>query len=429
MVSPDALAKVKPMLQPSDFHEPAHQTLYKHALHLDSLDEPVDFVTMRSLLNNTSLLDEIGGVKYLIRLAESWLNPAHVDAYAREVKALSIRREKITLAREIEVGAIEGVDEAALAQKIERLTSLRVEQAAEPPSLCDVVTHMEPLATGILTGLVDLDGILHGLRAPNLNILAARPSVGKTALALQIADQAAEQVPGVFFSMEMSAQELGVRVIARRAGVDSMIFIGDEWSDAAETARSKAMAEVAGNQLVIDDTAGMGILDIEARVTELHRRSPLGLVTIDYLGLFERPGENANAELGQICRRIKQHICKKLNLPVLLLCQLNRESERLNRDPCLADLRDCGEIEQHADVVILLHDPWMAAKTDAQRERVESVGVAVGEVKVMVEKHRNGPTGVTQLYFERAQSRFKSLLRRSGGEGEAMMAAERRQWT
>ena len=416
LLAPEAIGIVVQYLDADCFYRPQHQALFQAVVQLYDENKPVDLVLLREALASSGRLEEVGGVEYLVTLADSTPTVANAEYYARVVKEKALLRALIQAAAEIIRDAHGQGDspEKILDRCEERIFAVTerkiIGQALDVRSILGQVMQTLDLqggrtVTGLETGLVDLDDKTRGLQASELIILAARPSVGKSALALNIAEHiAVDKAQAVaFFSLEMSKEELALRLLSSRAKVDGQKLRKGMLSD-PEVQRIQDVAEYLYQApLYIDDTPSLRVIDLRAKARRLISRHQVKLIIVDYLQLMSAPGsdESRQVEVSNISRGLKA-VARELRIPVLAVAQLRRESEEHNR-PRLSDLRESGAIEQDADVVMLLHREAMRM-TPGTPEHAQ----AQGEAELIIAKQRNGPTDTLKLVWQREFTRFKS---------------------
>ena len=412
LINPSAIPAVAEVLEPDDFYRDSHRLVYKAALTLFERDEEVDVVTLSAQLEREGLLERVGGREFVHALAD--LVPAATNAvhYAGIVRELSVLRALIRVGNEIaELGYQRPGDVPELLDRCEQKV-FAIQQArrtGEFEHIKDVlVRNFERLTalegdrglTGVASGFEAVDRLTGGFQPANLIVLAARPGVGKTSLALNIAAHVAlhEKLAVAIFSLEMSAEELCERLMCSHARVSSHKVRTGSLSadDHAKLLQAAGVLEKA--DIFIDDTAGLNMFELRTKARRLQARHQLGLVIVDYLQLMAGDGraENRQQEVSNISRALKG-LARELSVPVLAVSQLNRAPEtRADREPQLADLRESGAIEQDADMVIFIYeDP--------------SDPASKGVVKLKIAKHRNGPTGLVRLGFVREYTQFRSL--------------------
>ncbi len=419
LIDSDAIVKIADTVRAGDFYDPKHERIYEAVINLYEKHSPIDVLTLSDQLKNNGFLDFVGGGAYLTELTNYVPTAAHVEQYAGIVAQKSTRRRLIKASQDIvELGYDEKQN---IRQLIEEAESKLFEVSQEHVKQ-DVVSLEAVLAEsferldelhkdkgkirGIPTGYRDLDNILAGLQRSDLAILAARPSMGKTALALNIAHNVAlkSEIPVLLFSLEMSKEQLVDRLLAIESGVDAWALRTGNLTDADFEKIGGAMGNLSEAQIYIDDTPSITVSDLRTKARrEAHQRQ-LGLIIVDYLQLMSgggRYGNEANRvlEVSEISRGLKG-IARELNIPVLALSQLSRSVEsRSPQIPQLADLRESGSIEQDADVVAFIYrEEIYNAETD--RKNIADI---------LIKKHRNGPIGNIELYFDRDKQRFSSL--------------------
>jgi replicative DNA helicase len=410
MLDRQAVGEVLLLVRPDDFYQPAHQQIAEVLVAMYDANMPIDLVTMMSALKERGWLEEVGGAAYLARLSESVPSAANAETYARIVKSKSMLRAFIGTAGELIRDAYaeaenttEFLDRAE--EEIFKVTEEKSSGKAVPlnevlKQTWDEIANAQGQGlTGIATTrFFALDEILNGFQRGEMIVLAARPSVGKTALAMNFAEDvaAAAKVPAVFFSLEMRNVEIAKRMLSSRAGVDAEVFTKNPDEETRERVQT-ASVELGAAPLYIDDTPSQTILDIRAKSRRLKIHHGIQLVIIDYLQLLTPPrGENRQVQVAEISRGVKS-LARELKIPVLALSQLNREVERADRKPRLSDIRESGAIEQDADVVLLLH-----RYTD---EEMQNQGLRANSA-LIVAKNRNGRTGEVYLNFQPQYVRF-----------------------
>ena len=418
----DAIVRLADTLQEEDFYHEAHRWLYRAMLDLFQENVPIDVLTVNEWLKKKNRLDAIGGPAYLAELVGSVPTAAHVDYHARVVREKSILRALIRTATDIVTDSYEAdEDVATLLDRAER-SILEVSQGKATSGFADLQSvlkdsfrQLEALSarkdpiTGLPSGFGDLDRQTAGLQPSDLIIIAGRPSMGKTTLALNIAAHAGMRTgkPIAVFSLEMSKEQMALRMLCAEAKVDSAklrtgFLAGNDWS-----LLTAAAGDLSGQaNIFIDDTPMQTALDIRAKARRLRsEQGDLGLVIIDYLQLMQgrSRAENRQQEISDITRALKA-LARELHVPVVALSQLSRAVEqRRPPKPQLSDLRESGAIEQDADVVALLYRAAVYNEEIEENERI------VAEVNIA--KHRNGPTGTVRLAFRGEFTRFDNLAR------------------
>ena len=401
----------------SEFYKPAHQHIYEAIRVLSAVGQPVDPVTVADELRRAGLLDEIGGFPALLELQNTTPAISNAARYVRIVRDTAILRRLIGVAGEIaEIGYTEPDDVAKALDvaetKVFELAENRVTDSTAQINdvLSKVMEDLELIytrgeaVTGIATGYTDLDELLTGFHPSQLVIIGARPSMGKTALALGLAANVAtiNQLPVMFFSLEMGHKELAQRILASEARVDSQkLRTGKlDQSDWSKIGKALGRLEVP---LFIDENPNVTVMEIRAKARRIKSRyGGLGLIVIDYLQLMSGTGaENRQLEISEISRGLKI-LARELEVPVLALSQLSRNLEsRADKRPMLADLRESGSIEQDADIVMFIYRDEVYNADSPDR----------GSAEIIVAKHRSGPIGVRRLVYLGAYTRFENAAR------------------
>jgi replicative DNA helicase len=428
LVRPEVMDRIADVIVPEDFYREAHGRIYKAMLDLYGKGEPVDLVTVNALLKERGQLEGVGGPVFLAGLSEQVGFATNAEHYANLVKDKAVLRRLLDCTQEIASACLAPVENVAefldtAEHKIFQVAETKVRPGFFPISaLVDSeIATLEAIwgrkdgsLTGATSGFADLDNYTAGFQASDLIILAARPSMGKTALALNIAFNAAYKskppVPVAFFSLEMSKEQLVRRLLSAEGRVDASqirraaFLTGDEW---------RKLQEAAGILLdcpiYIDDTPGATVLDIRAKSRRLKADGKLGLIIIDYLQLMQGRVELSSREqqISEISRSLKG-LAKELHVPVIALSQLSREPEKRERKrPQLSDLRESGAIEQDADVVMFIYRDEVYRKDSADNK---------GIAEVIIGKQRNGPIGTVKLHFEAKFTRFDDLAQENAPE-------------
>jgi replicative DNA helicase len=425
LVSRDAAERVSDILKPSYFYKPENGDVFRAAIELQQRGQQVDSLTVAAELQRLGLLERIGGREYLAQLESSAGILSNAEQYARLVEETAVRRGLLSAAHLIEaLGQDHGmnVDEALdrAGEEILRLANERTTQEAvhlgtalrEYWDRIEKLHENPDLAPGVRTGFTDLDQKTGGLQPASLVIIAARPSVGKTSLALNIAQHVAlkEKVPVGFFSLEMSRYELTQRLLSSEANIDSYLLRTGKLSENDWQKIANAMGTLSEGEMYIDDRPGVTVLEMRAKARRLKMQRGIGLVMIDYIQLMSGSGrsENRTQEVSEISRSLKR-LSVELDIPVVALSQLSRAPEqRGDHRPQLSDLRESGSIEQDSDVVMFLY-----------REGLHNPEVKKNKTELMLAKHRNGPTGEIPLLFLEGQTKFVSATRMSPQPGAA----------
>lgn len=422
LIDRNAVIKVVDFLQPRDFYRGANQEIYEAMLDLFNKSEPIDLLSVSSRLREKGKLEEIGGHSYLTQLVNAVPTSAHTLNYAKMVQSKRILRDLIEASYEIgRMGYNEAEDVDVLLDQAEkevfaitqkslsqRFVSLKdnLEEAFER---IDRLSRHEGGPRGVPTGFVDLDNLLSGLQRSDLIILASRPSLGKSSLGLDIARSIAvkEKLPIGIFSLEMSMDQVVDRLIAAQSGVDLWKIRTGKLSSRGEdndfSRIQAALGVLADTPIYIDDAATTNVLQMRAMARRLQADKGLGLLVVDYLQLVEPrvATESMVQQITEISRSLKG-LARELNVPVLALSQLSRAVEqRVPQIPRLADLRESGSLEQDADVVLFIY------REDRYRQDSERKNIA----DIIIAKHRNGPVGKIELYFNESIASFRNLAK------------------
>lgn len=419
LIDKEAITKIADIITADDFYKDIHGIIYEAMVDLYQNREPIDVVSLSGLLSDKGKLENIGGRSYLVSLANMVPTSSHIVSYANIVQKKATLRRLLHAASQItELGYQETesvdklLDEAE--QRIFGVSQKHLKQNFIPIKsvLTEAFDRIDELhkesgkLRGTPTGFTDLDNLLAGLQKSDLVILAARPSMGKTTFALDIAKQVAigSNVPVGLFSLEMSKEQLVDRLLCSQAGVHLWkMRTGKLSEDEDFSSIGNAMGVLSEAPIFIDDTASANVMEIRTKARRLQAEHNLGLIVIDYLQLMQgrTNSENRVQEISEITRSLKQ-IARELNIPVLALSQLSRAVEsRTPPIPKLSDLRESGSIEQDADIVMFIYREAMYKKDiDPARKNLAEIQIA---------KHRNGPTGVVQLYFDENLVSFKNL--------------------
>jgi replicative DNA helicase len=426
LIENDALNTIIEFLEDGDFYREAHQKIFKCMIALSEKNEPLDLITLTNELKKKKELEEIGGASYLAGLVESVPTAANIAYYAKIVKEKSILRKLISTATAIVTQSYqEGknledfLDEAE--QAIFRISENQVRPAFYPIKeivkesfkVIERLYEKKELITGVPSGFKDLDRKTAGFQNADLIIVAGRPSMGKTALCLNIAQHAAinVKIPTAIFSLEMSKEQLAIRMLCSEARVDSARLRSGFLGESDWPKLTMAAGALSDAPIFIDDSAAISVLELRAKARRLKADRGLGLVIVDYLQLMRgRSGaERREQEISEISRSLKA-LAKELNIPVIAISQLSRKAEdRPGRKPQLSDLRESGAIEQDADVIIFIYRDEVYNPDSDQR----------GTAEVIIGKQRNGPTGKADLSFISEFTTFKDLFRGAEDEIEA----------
>jgi replicative DNA helicase len=411
----DAIHAVVTEVREEDFYHPSHQILYRSMVRLRDENQPVDLTTLAAYLKGEGLLESVGGPVALVEIADYEATPANIIHYAKIVRDLAIKRSLISTASEIvALGYERGESADTLLDEAESLIfGLSTEKANTSLSsisveMHDAVDHIDMLMnrsgelTGLSTGFEMLDEITGGLQPGELFILAARPSMGKTALALNVGRNAAVDSGKkvAVFSLEMMTRALVMRMLSSEAQVDFLAFRSGLISTDAHSRLMAAAGRLSDAKLWIDDTGSASILEMRAKCRRLKSQHGLDLVIVDYLQLArgDRNTQSREQEISEISRGLKG-LAKELDIPVLALSQLNRgpESRKEDKRPMLSDLRESGAIEQDADVIGFIYRDIVYNKETEYENLAE----------LIIAKQRNGPTGTIKLEFEGRYAQFR----------------------
>lgn len=419
LIDGDAIVKIADNINVADFFEPRHRRIYEAISQLYENHEAIDVLTLTDRLRNNGHLDSAGGPAYLTELTNFVPTAAHVEQYADIVAQKALRRRLIAASKDI-TGL--GYDESKQLRELIEEAETRLFEVSQTHIKQNIVSLEAILAEsfdrlddlhkdkqkirGVPTGFKDMDDKLAGFQPSDLIILAARPSMGKTALALNFAHNVAVQAkqPVLVFSLEMSKEQLVDRLLSMESGVDAWALRTGNLTDNDFERIGQAMGTLSEAQIYIDDTPGITVSDLRTKARREAHQRPLGLIIVDYLQLMSggsRFGNDFNRvqEISEISRGLKG-IARELNVPVLALSQLSRSVEsRSPQIPQLADLRESGSIEQDADVVAFIYrEEYYNPDTDRKKL-----------TDIFIKKHRNGPTGGVELYFDNEKQRFRSV--------------------
>ncbi len=428
LIDKDAIIKISDIVAPNDFYKEAHKIIFQSMLFLYEKKEPIDLLSLGNRLEETEELEKIGGRAYLANLANAVPTASHVVSYANIAAKKAALRRLINVATEIsELGFSEEEDVENILDKAEQklfaVSQKSLKQAFTPIKsvLSEAFERIDELhrekgkLRGIATGLKPLDNLLAGFQKSDLIILASRPSVGKTALALDFARHIAveEKIPVGIYSLEMSKEQLVDRLLCTQANVDLWRMRTGRLSDRPEDDDfpkiGHAMGILSEAPIFIDDTAMTNIMEIRTKARRLQMEQGLGLIIVDYLQLMEgrsTKGDNRVQEVAEITRALKG-IARELDIPVLALSQLSRAVEQQTGAaiPRLAHLRESGSIEQDADVVMFIYRKAADRKYHLDDLTEEEKHLA----EIHIAKHRNGPTGLVRAYFDENRVTFKNI--------------------
>ncbi|MFZ1978804.1 MAG: replicative DNA helicase [Bacteroidota bacterium] len=431
LLEKEAIAKAVEVLDDSAFYKPAHQSIYRAMLALFEKSEPVDLITLTEELRRRGELEKIGGEYFLAELTSRVTSAANVEYHAHIVLEKALMRQLIVASSgvinkayneaEDALGLLDEAEQSIFDISEQRMKKSFVSMNVAVHKTMDMLQSIHGKhsgVTGVPSGFADLDNLTGGFQASDLIIIAGRPSQGKTALVLSLARNASvmHDIPVGMFSLEMSAQQLVMRLMCAEARVDAhKVRTGrlpeDEWKKL-----STSVGRLYKAKFFIDDTPALGILELRAKARRLKAEHNVGLVVVDYLQLMQGPrSQSREQEISGISRSLKA-LAKELNIPVIALSQLNRSVEaRTDKRPALADLRESGAIEQDADVVIFVHRPEMYGIDEQQGEGTE------GLAEIIIGKQRNGPVDTIKLQFVKQYARFENRL---GFRPDSLMPAE-----
>jgi len=413
----ESLYPVLEVIDQDDFYKASHRIIFEAMLALSERREPIDVITLTNSLKSGGKLDQAGVVDYLSRLVDIVPTAAHAQYYARVIKEMSLRRKVIHEASEIVSEAFTGKGEFgsfidSVEQRIFRVSESRLHKGFSRVSevVKDSIKRVEQLyvnkeaITGIPSGFTDLDDLTNGFQASDLVILAGRPSMGKTSLALSIARSVAVDKGKAiaFFSLEMSKEQIVMRLLSGQAKVSNTRVRSGKLGESDFPRLVDAASTIAQADIFIDDTPALSVLEMRAKVRRLHRETPLSLIMVDYLQLMRgssRNPERREQEISEISGSLKA-LAKELSLPVIALSQLNRGVEtRQDKRPLMADLRESGAIEQDADIIGFVY------RDEVYNPDTPEKGIA----ELIVSKHRNGPVGTVRLGFQPDFTLFVNL--------------------
>src|SRR5579875_881737 len=424
LISPDAVAEALEILEPDDFYRAAHQSIFRAMRDVYDAGNPVDVVTVAAALRTRDdALDAVGGAEYLADLAAAMPTALHVVQYAEIVREKALLRRIIAAATHIaEAGYAQEVPAADVLADAERaiLELGQFQRTRDFTHISDVLqTTFERIEqlyesdgniTGVPTGYSELDRMTSGFQKSDLIIVAARPSVGKTAFALNIAQNVAVRagVPAAIFSLEMSKDQLVQRMLCAEAYIDGHKLRNGTLDDDDWPKLSMGVSTLGNAPIYIDDTPGITVPEMRSKLRRLKIEHGLGFVVIDYLQLIHgrrNSGENRQQEISEISRSLKQ-LARELEVPIVALAQLSRSVEqRQDKRPMLSDIRESGSIEQDADIVAFLYrDDYYDPETERQNI-----------VEVIIAKQRNGPTGKVELVFLKNYNKFVNLEKAHSG--------------
>ena len=418
----EALDKIADLIASGDFYRHDHRVIYEHISRLIEHNKPADIVTVAESLESTAQLSGVGGISYLGALAQNTPSAANIRRYAEIVRERAVMRSLVEVGSSIAESAFspQGKDAAQLLDEAEaRIFEIAEGGKRSTQGFIDIKTLLPQVAdridqlfqrdnasdvTGIPTGFADLDSMTSGLQPGDLVIVAGRPSMGKTAFSLNMAENVALDtgLPVAVFSMEMGATQLAMRMIGSVGRLDQHRMRTGRLEDEDWVRLTTALGKLNDAPMFIDESAGLNALEVRARARRLHRQcGKLGLIVIDYLQLMAatRQGENRATEISEISRALKA-LAKELDVPVVALSQLNRGLEqRPNKRPVMSDLRESGAIEQDADVILFIYRDQVYNPDSPDK----------GTAEIIIGKQRNGPIGTVRLTFLGEHTRFENF--------------------
>ncbi|MCK5848912.1 MAG: replicative DNA helicase [Caldisericia bacterium] len=414
----EAFLKIQGMLKPQDFYDPANSLIYSCILDLFAKNSPIDIVTLPEELRLMKILDKVGGTEYILFLNETTSATVNIGYYSEIIIDRSLQRKIIQAGNEIigldynsQLPAEELLDQA-------EARIMNISEGNKPLNFVpirDVVSEVfskiekgqnsDEVETGIMTGYRDLDKITNGFQKSDLIIIAARPSVGKTSLAMNMAvNIALKDTPVAMFSLEMSKVQLVERVLASHTEINLQKFRNPKLLNDKDQERIVNSVNILyDTPIFIDDSPDVSVLDVRSKARRLQTENQDFIILIDYLQLMhsQERVENRVQEISKITRQMK-NLARELKVPIILLSQLSRDIERRqDKKPILSDLRESGSIEQDADIVMFLHRATTQDENDDANE--------MPEVKLVIAKHRNGPTGIVNLIFDKRFTKFRNF--------------------
>ncbi len=422
MIEREAVPKAIELLSAESFYLKEHKLIFEAMVSLFESGEPIDTVTLYEELKKREQAEEAGGAVYLSRLSQNISSAANIEYHAKIILEKEILRGLITSSHEIARAAYEGTEDAfdildQAERKIFEITETHLKRSfiSMDRAVRDALEYIEAIHSNtkqkfsVPTGFYELDEMLGGFQKSDLIIIAARPSMGKTALALTLARNASvdHKVPVGIFSLEMATMQLIIRMLCAEGRLNAHLVRTGKLPSEEGIKLSKNAHRLIESPLYIDDTPAQTVLEIRAKARRLKAEKNIGMIVIDYLQLMQGPSnsESREREISHISRSLKS-LAKELNIPVIALAQLNRAVETRNdKRPQLSDLRESGSIEQDADVVLFLNRPEYYGIKNFQDDGTSTEGVA----EVIIGKQRNGPTGDIRLAFIKEYARFENL--------------------
>ena len=425
----EALVEAMAQIEPQDFYRRAHQIIFRSMIALNDRNENIDIITLKSQIESENTLEDVGGISYLTELSQVTPTASGVAHYAKIVKDKSTLRELIQAATKIvkegysQEGSVEEIVEAAekgILNVSEKRNSTGFQAISDV--LNSTMEHIDRLSqqneeiTGLPTGYPELDKMTAGLQPEELIILAARPAVGKTAFALNIAQNIGTRTDRsvAIFSLEMGAESLVNRMLCAEGTIEAGHLRTGQLTEQEWHNLIMAMGSLSNTSIFIDDTPGIKVSEIRARCRRLaQEKGNLGLILIDYLQLIEGSGrESRQQEVSEISRQLKK-LAKDLKVPVIALSQLSRSVEqRQDKRPVLSDIRESGSIEQDADIVAFLYREDYYQRQGTEEDKNEEEQAVNDVIEVIIEKNRSGARGTVELLFKKEYNKFASISRR-----------------
>jgi replicative DNA helicase len=416
LINNDAFNQVIDILSDEDFYREAHSLIFAGMLALYNSNDPIDIITLSQVLKEKNVLDKVGGTDYLASLAESISTSAGIKFHAEIVRDLSTRRGLINQCAHISESCFQFTNDTEevldlAEQSIFEIAERNVDQnffalsEVVKESFKKIERTTGSNITGVPTGFTDFDNLTSGFQQSDFIIIAGRPSMGKTALALNIAYNAAleEKVGVAIFSLEMSRLQLGIRLLGSDAMIDASKIRKGFLQDEDYLRLTDSANRLSELPIYIDDSSGLSVLELKAKARRLKKKFDIGLLVIDYLQLMQskKSTESRQLEISDISRSLKA-LAKDLNIPVVAVSQLNRKVEdRPNKRPILADLRESGAIEQDADLIAFIYREYLYNRTEENK----------GKAELIIAKHRNGPTGKVDLTFREQYTKFQNYYK------------------
>ncbi len=422
LIEKEAVPKAIELLNTESFYLKEHKLIFSAMISLFESGEPIDTVTLYEELKKREQAEEVGGAVYLSKLSQNISSAANIEYHAKIILEKEILRGLITSSHEIARAAYEGIEDAfdildQAERKIFEITETHLKKSftSMDRAVRDALEYIEAIHSNtkqkfsVPTGFYELDEMLGGFQKSDLIIIAARPSMGKTALALTLARNAAvdHKIPVGIFSLEMATIQLIIRMLCAEGRLNAHLVRTGKLPTEEGVKLSKNAHKLIESPLYIDDTPAQSVLEIRAKARRLKAEKNIGMIVIDYLQLMQGPSnsESREREISHISRSLKS-LAKELNIPVIALAQLNRAVEtRTDKRPQLSDLRESGSIEQDADVVLLLNRPEYYGIKSFADNGTSTEGVA----EIIIGKQRNGPTGELRLAFIKEYARFENL--------------------